>query len=377
MFVPAAVFCSGTRCFRISAMSDCLIGLGSNLGDRVALLTEAVASLSQHADIRVIATSQWHATRPIGGPAGQGAFLNGVCRLSTSLSPTKLWQVITDIEQQLGRRRGERWGPRTVDLDLLLYGDLVVDEASLRVPHPRMAMRRFVLAPAVEVAADMVHPEIGWGLERLWNHLQSSPQYVAIAGPPGTDKSALAERLASHYGFSLASIPEDPRLLTDFYADTTGRGLATELEFLQQRREILLDTAVGSTATANTDQSPVVSDFWLDQSLAYSRLWLTEADQLKFDGRWRDARAEVVTPRIVVLLDADSQVPLERIMRRGRPYETQLTLSWLERLREELMWQTRQPDVGPVLRLPGKTDQDAWVEVSAAIEAVGMGNSGE
>ena len=137
-------------------MSDAVrafLGLGSNLGDREAQLGRAVAGLPD-----VVAVSSLYETEPVGGPPGQGPFLNLVVELDTELGPRGLLEVARGLEADAQRRREVRWGPRTLDVDVLLVGDLVVDEADLVVPHPRMWERRFVVDPLAELAPDLVPP---------------------------------------------------------------------------------------------------------------------------------------------------------------------------------------------------------------------------
>jgi 2-amino-4-hydroxy-6-hydroxymethyldihydropteridine diphosphokinase len=136
----------------------CYIALGSNLGDRQAFLEQALARLGARPEIRIRQTSKFWETAPVGGPLDQGPFLNAAARLETDLSPRDLLQALLEVEQQLGRVRAEPCGPRTIDLDLLLYGDQVVNEPGLTVPHPRMHERTFVLGPLVEIAAGVEHP---------------------------------------------------------------------------------------------------------------------------------------------------------------------------------------------------------------------------
>ncbi len=128
-------------------MARAAIGLGSNLGDRRARLAAAVRRL-EAAGV-VAAVSSLYETAPIGGPA-QGPFLNAVVVVETALAPRALLDLCLAAEREAGRRRLVRWGPRSLDLDLLLYGRTVVDEPGLRVPHPRLAERRFVLEPLAE-----------------------------------------------------------------------------------------------------------------------------------------------------------------------------------------------------------------------------------
>lgn len=139
-------------------LEPCLIALGSNLGDRAAILTRAVDRLSATPGITVLRVSRIYETAPSGGPPGQGPFLNAAAMLQTSLEPLALLAVLHNIEAELGRVRDVHWGARTLDLDLLLDGGRVINSPALTVPHPRMQTRRFVLEPAAEIAADMLHP---------------------------------------------------------------------------------------------------------------------------------------------------------------------------------------------------------------------------
>src|SRR4051794_5146959 len=132
------------------------VALGSNLGDRTQSLDRAVALLRQH--VAVTKVSTYRETAPVGGPAGQGPYLNAVAEVQTDLAARDLLGVLLAIEDQLGRVRTERWGPRTLDLDLLLYGLDVIAEPDLTVPHPRLHERRFVLEPLVEIAPLAIHP---------------------------------------------------------------------------------------------------------------------------------------------------------------------------------------------------------------------------
>ena len=134
------------------------IALGSNLGDRRGTLEGAVAALSSTSGVVVRKVSSFHETEPVGGPPGQGLFLNAAAVLETSLDPFGLLQVLREIEERFGRTRTVRWGERTLDLDLLLFDDRIVDTPELTVPHPRLTERRFVLEPLAEVAPDAVEP---------------------------------------------------------------------------------------------------------------------------------------------------------------------------------------------------------------------------
>ncbi|MFL5736839.1 MAG: 2-amino-4-hydroxy-6-hydroxymethyldihydropteridine diphosphokinase [Actinomycetota bacterium] len=153
-------------------------GLGSNLGDRLANLRDAVLALSATPGVRVQRSSSVYETSPVGGPE-QGDFLNAVVEISTDLEPHALLKALQRIENELGRVRAERFGPRTIDLDLLLYGDERIDEPDLIVPHPRMRERAFVVVPLLELEAAVTLPD-GDSLEPVTD----AAQVVRRFAPP-------------------------------------------------------------------------------------------------------------------------------------------------------------------------------------------------
>lgn len=134
----------------------CAIGLGSNLGNSLAILESAIAKLNQHEAIAVLARSSWYKTAPVGPP--QPDYINGCALLDVQCSPAALLEVLLGVERQFGRVRRERWGPRTLDLDLLLFGDRILETPALQIPHPRMKERAFVLVPLAEIAPDWKEP---------------------------------------------------------------------------------------------------------------------------------------------------------------------------------------------------------------------------
>jgi len=136
------------------------VGLGANLGTREDTIRHAVDLLGAHPEVDLVAVSTLRETEPW-GPVEQPPFLNGAAAIETSLEPRALLGVLLDVERRLGRVRDERWGPRTIDLDLLLYGDAVVDEPGLTVPHPRLCERAFALEPLLELDPDLFVPGQG------------------------------------------------------------------------------------------------------------------------------------------------------------------------------------------------------------------------
>lgn len=139
-------------------MSLAYVALGSNLGERRQQLEAAIAAMRE-AGVKVVEVSTFIETVPY-GVTEQPPFLNGVCAVETSLPPQALLKLLLSIEQRLGRVRELHWGPRVIDLDLLLYEDQIIEEPNLVVPHPDMENRSFVLQPLVEIAPEVMHPKL-------------------------------------------------------------------------------------------------------------------------------------------------------------------------------------------------------------------------
>lgn len=247
-------------------MASCLIALGSNLGDSANLINHACLEIEQLAGLELTATSTIFKTAAVGGPANQPPFHNSALLAETTLSPRQLLTEIRSLEQQLGRQRDVRWGPRTIDLDLLLYDNLVIQTSDLQLPHPRMTFRHFVLEPACEVAASFRHPVNGATLEQLRRHLRTSENYIAIVGP---GSSLLAERVTDQGRCTLAR--GRPGLDDDF-PDT-----------LQQ-------------LLRHDPSGWVVSDGWIDQLLL-------DRETAPAHACWHQQRQRVPQPKMVVAIE--------------------------------------------------------------------------
>lgn len=280
-------------------MASALIGLGANLGDRQRTLDTAVARLAALPDTRLLAQSRWLVTAPVGGPSGQGEFLNGAARLDTGLSAATLHAELHIIEAALGRHRGERWQARVLDLDLLLYDSLVLRTAELELPHPGLAYRRFVLEPAAEVAAEWQHPTIGWTIGQLLEHLNRAPNYVALAGHTAALRAGLAAKLAAATGARLVRLadcgpPPDWFVRLAPSADSTVQNSPCGIEFFRCLAGNLISAAPPGIRLW-------VSDFWWGEIPSWLQR-LTPADQQGLLAAWEEATPQVPESKLIISL---------------------------------------------------------------------------
>jgi len=156
------------------------IGLGSNLGDRLANIKKAI-ELMRKEGIEIIDESSTYETEPFGYKE-QGWFLNSVVKGKTELSPSRLWKSLEKIEKSMGREREVKWGPRIIDLDLLFYGNRMLNGKQLQVPHPELHKRKFVLVPLAEVAPKLVHPVFKKTISELLTDLRDNSKVKLLQG---------------------------------------------------------------------------------------------------------------------------------------------------------------------------------------------------
>jgi 2-amino-4-hydroxy-6-hydroxymethyldihydropteridine diphosphokinase len=159
----------------VTPTARCLVALGSNLGDRLANLQAGLREIADADGVDVVAVSPIYETAPVGGPDGQGPYLNAALAADVAIDAESLLGMLHRIEEGRERSRDVYWGPRTLDLDLLVHGNLVVDTPTLQVPHPRMHERRFVMVPVCDIAPDLVHPTLGRTMRDLLADLPPDP----------------------------------------------------------------------------------------------------------------------------------------------------------------------------------------------------------
>ena len=311
----------------VTFMARCLLALGSNLGDRHEALSRATSEVAELPNSRLLARSQWHATEPIGGPGGQGAFLNGSLLLDTQLGPAELSNAVHEIERQLGRQRVVRWDARVIDIDILLYDLQELETDELTIPHPRMSFRRFVLQPACEIAGSMIHPSSGWTLAQLLRHLVRSPRYVAVTAAEPASACQLAAELCQALGS-----PELEQLFPSFGAGPDSpplegleftQGLTGMLQESQWRQ--IAELAARLPLAAEPSLPPVVSSFWCPA-----------------------AESRLVRPAVVIAWD------------KSAPAKTQAAFRQI----------LDRPGHGPLARIQGEDPPAVLSEAVAAVRAV-------
>ncbi len=180
-------------------MPRCLLALGGNIGDVERVFASVLRSLSRkRSGVTVGRSSSVYRTTAVGDRSG-GEFRNAVIEIRTDLSPLELLERLQSLESSHGRTSGVRWGPRLLDLDLIFYGDEIIDDATLQVPHPACWYRRFVLDPLAEIAADVIHPQKSVTVGQLRTRLLMRPLQIRLAGADETVRIGLMQKLQTQF----------------------------------------------------------------------------------------------------------------------------------------------------------------------------------
>jgi len=337
----------------IEPLQNIYIGLGSNLGDRMAHLQKALDQLFLRVG-HVHQISRVYQS-PAMGFSGED-FLNAVAFLQTDMAPEALMQELLSIERDLGRLRGapqsnERaYSSRTIDLDLLAYGDLIQESSDLILPHPRIQNRLFVLQPFLEVAPSWQHPELNLSLIELRDQCpDSNPpkpiaqwlknpsakydftalRYLAVEGNIGAGKTSLAQMIARDFNgkLILERFADNP-FLPQFYQDPERYAFALEMSFLADRFQQLAE----QSAQYDLFSDLIITDYDRYKSLIFAKITLTPAEFDLYQKFFHQMHRDLPRPQVYVYLAQSTERLLDNIKRRGRSYEQSIDADYLQKI---------------------------------------------
>ncbi|MGA2071529.1 MAG: 2-amino-4-hydroxy-6-hydroxymethyldihydropteridine diphosphokinase [Sedimentisphaerales bacterium] len=307
------------------------IGLGSNIGDRKNHIDKSLQLLGETPDVNVGRVSTILETEPL-SDAKQPKYLNCVAEIKTSLPAEKLFHHLVLIENTLGRKRDGKWASRTIDLDLLLFGDEVINSDTLRVPHSQMHLRSFVLKGLRELNPRLEHPVFNETVDVLAGRLNGGdfalrpdvPQLIGIAGNIGAGKTTLAKILADAFKCRAIFEAYDTNpFLAKVYAGNHDLALDSQLYFLFTRYEQLNPTSLEKGRA-------VVTDYLFQKEQIYAKLTLNTEQLTLYQKYYSIVSPAVTNPVVVIYLQNPPQQCLERIHKRSRPYEQRIESSFLE-----------------------------------------------
>jgi deoxyguanosine kinase len=334
------------------AANTAYIGLGGNLGDRRETIATAVKMLAENEHIESVSVSEPIETAPLGG-SDQPNYLNTVAELQTTLSPEELHRTMIEIENRLGRVRQEKWSPRTIDLDLLLFDNQIINTVELIVPHPQMHLRSFVLTGLCRLNPDLIHPLLKVTVKELAARLNGGdfipepdrPQLISIAGNIGVGKTTLTKKLSEYFDCPSFLEPYDANpFMPDVYAGRKDLALDSQLFFLTSRVEQLDRKNLSPGAI-------YISDYVFDKELIYVGTLLNPQQFKLYKGIFKPLAAKVSPPVLVIYMQDSPQNCLERIHSRNRPYEQKIEPEFLQQLDCEYERLFADWKVSPVIRV--------------------------
>jgi 2-amino-4-hydroxy-6-hydroxymethyldihydropteridine diphosphokinase len=337
------------------------ISLGGNLGDSNSYIHRSLERLDRTEGLAVLQVSRFVKTAALtfGGKEGPD-YLNAVAQIRTRLGPERLLTVMQGIEDSLGRTRGEKWAPRTIDLDLILYGDRVVERANLKVPHEQMHLRSFVLDGVADLDSEVVHPLMGVSVRELSGRLNGGnfvrpfdrgrPGVLEIAGIIGSGKTTLASNLSKFTGWEIfAEAYRDNPYLKEAYKGQQDKALDAQLYFLNSR--------VGQLDKERLEAGRIyVTDYLFAKESIFAELTLDEYQKRVYFEEYKRKKERVCRAGVVIYIDVDEVECLERIGRRGREFEKSIGIDMLKRLRRSYNELFEIWDECPVIRLGGDFD---------------------
>ncbi|MFA5553950.1 MAG: 2-amino-4-hydroxy-6-hydroxymethyldihydropteridine diphosphokinase [Phycisphaerae bacterium] len=329
------------------------IGIGSNLGDRQANIARAIELLKFSPDVDGLRVSELIETEPVGS-AAQPKYLNTVAELCTSLEPSELFEKMSGIEKKLGRKRQEKWESRTIDLDLLLYGDEIIRTKNLTVPHSQMHLRSFVLSGLCELNSRLCHPIFEVTVAELFSRLnglnfklnENIPQLISIGGLIGVGKTTLAKKLCEKFKTELLAEPYDKNpFMPAVYAGQKELALHSQLFFLFNRTEQLNPKNLKAGNLA-------IADYVFQKDKVYADLLLDENQLSIYRKLYCSCEKMVAQPVLIIYMTDSADNCLERIRLRNRPYEQSIKSPFLKALDAEYEKMFNDWQLCPVIRIP-------------------------
>jgi deoxyguanosine kinase len=328
------------------------IGLGSNLGDRKSYIDKALEMIAGAEHVQLCRVSDIIETVALTSTE-QPKFLNAVAELKTTLSAMDLYKTLSNIESKLGRTRRGQWWPRTIDLDMLLFGKEILESPDLTVPHPQMHLRSFVLKGLCQLNDELLHPVMKVSFNELSARLNGcdfaldpdKPQLVSIAGNIGVGKTTLAKKLADRHGCEVLLEPYDENpFMPDVYAGKKELALDSQLYFLTSRAEQLNPNKLEIGRIC-------ISDYVFDKELIYARRLLDAQQLTLYEKIYPPFAAQVTSPALVIYMRDPAENCLERIHSRNRPYEQQIELQFLQMLDSDYERLFYDWKLSPVIRM--------------------------
>jgi deoxyguanosine kinase len=316
-------------------MNIAFLGLGGNLGNRMAMLEKVVRDLGAEAGVVLQRSGVYES--PAWGKDSPTRYLNMVIRIATPLAPLELLLCCQKIEKKHGRKRGpERYADRTCDIDVLYYNDLCIDSEQLQLPHPRLHLRKFVLAPLAQIAPEFKDPLQKAKVRKLLKHCSDSseitfvgflkPKLICVEGTIGSGKTTLAAQLAKDLKLLLIKEKFEKDHLVQHFYEHPKSALSVEFNFMLQRY-FQLEAVQKQTKSC-------VCDFSFYRSVWFAAVTLSKNEFREFTRQFRHLNDYLLQPDLVILLNAEVDDLQKNIKKRGRTMEKGIGKSYLEKLQQ-------------------------------------------
>jgi 2-amino-4-hydroxy-6-hydroxymethyldihydropteridine diphosphokinase len=325
------------------------LGLGSNIGNRIGYIRKSLVALSRLPKTKITKVSSLYETEPY-GKKEQPWFINIVVEISTELSPLELFKKCKSIETKFGRQKRERWAEREIDIDILLYDNIVLSTPELQIPHPDMHNRRFVLIPLSEIAPNMIHPIFKKSISELLIECKDTTRiihipekidlknitepevreirYIAIEGVIGAGKTSLAKLLSERLNAKLVleQYYENP-FLEKFYEDRERYAFQTQIFFLLSRYKQQMELH-----QIDLFHEYLITDYIFDKDKIFAHINL-KGDELKlYEMLVGMLEKNIPIPDLVIYLQSSVERLMQNIRKRGRPYEKNISEDYIREL---------------------------------------------